>query len=556
MKLVEFFKQLNLTRILFFGSVVLILLLLFKSPFSERNLISNLEPYPDAIDYLSPALNIVQGKGFFLEREGRKKVPNVPFLYSATLIPMLLINNDVRAFYFANILISLLSLFLLIKICRKFFNNIYIIGSILFLYITNYFIYWLPNLAMAENLLIPFFLLSLLLLAEKPTPLKAILTGFLVLSFYATKYANIPLSASLFILYMLKISSTKEKSVKMIKLITLFVLSTSLAFLAFFLFEYITKGVNIISVVSYFLPSNYISSEALAVKEDKFHRPWFAFYYFPDHFMIYFKALIGQPIKFLWNNIPIVPGIASVLGLLGITAGLFNKQFRFISLSLLVFLFSQILFISTFYSVDGRYIYYAIPLILLGFGVFLSIFKKILTRKFFNYANIIFYFCLTLILLFYLSITIARVKYQIALNLKHAETPWYYVSVKVANSYFDTLSKHSPNKNILISALPPYFVDYFSGNRYRLLPLSPRQEFFKEKKLVWGIENDTDLIKLYNKYINEDYAVYISNYGLGDVVFLQNDYAKIAKNFNLIKVYEGCFNACNIYRLELENPKR
>ena len=36
------------------------------------------------------------------------------------------------------------------------------------------------------------------------------------------------------------------------------------------------------------------------------------------------------------------------------------------------------------------------------------------------------------------------------------------------------------------------------------------------------------------------------------VVFqLQNAYTKIEKSFNLVKVYDGCFNACNIYKLEL-----
>lgn len=548
----KFLRTLRLTQIFFLGSAFLLLLLLFKNPFSERNLISNLEPYPDTINYLSPALNVIEGKGFVIEREGRIKEPNVPFLYSATLIPLFLINKDVRMFYFTNVIISMVSLFLFFKICRKLFGDPYIVGVILFLYVTNYFIYWFPTLAMAENLLIPLFLLSLIMLIEKVIPARIVLTGFLVPSFYAAKYANIPLSASLFILYFLKIFLTKEKNSKKVKLLVLFILTTTFIFFAFFLFEYLTKGFNIINVVSYFLPSNYATSVALAVKEDKLHEPWFALKYFPGHFQIYLNTLIGGQIVFLWNKIPVIPVFAGMLGFSGMVLGLFVRQFRFISLCLLTFLFSQILFMSTFYSIDGRYIFYGIPLILLGFGIFLTILKNFLSKKNFKYSNIIFYFFIGFLLLFYLYTSAARLKYQIALNLRHAETPWYYVSVKVANSYFDTLPKQVPDKNILISALPPYYVDYFSNNRYRLLPLSPAQEFLKEKKLVWGIENDTDLIKLYSEYIKDGYKVYISNYGLGDVVYLQNAYDEIAKSFDLIKVYEGCFDACNIYKVELK----
>lgn len=558
--LVKFLKNLSLKQIFFLVCAFLLLLLLFKNPYSQRNLISNLEPYPDTIHYLSPAINFIQGKGFYIEREGRLSNPRVPLFYSVSLMPLFLINQDVRVFYFTNILIAFITLLILYKVSGKLFKTPFILGLVLFIYVTNYFIYWFPTLAMAENLLIPFFLLSILMLLERVTKAKAVLTGLLVLSFYATKYATIPLSVSLFMLYLLKIfwGNDSGKGESRSQLLIYLVSSALLAFFAFFLFEYVTRGVNIIKVVSYFLPTTpaeVSTGNVIATNDVLILDPYFATRYFYKNLSIYWNSIMGQPIKFLWVFTPIVPQFVAFSGLLGMIIGLFTKHYRFISLCMFTLLFSQILFISTFYSVDGRYVYHAIPLLIIGFGIFLTILKNLLLKKI-RYPTAIFYISLSLLFLFYLYTSFSRIKYQIALNLRHAETPWYFVSVEVANSYFDTRPKKIPNNNVLVSALPPYYVDYFSKNRYKLLPLSDAQEFYQDRNQVWGIDNDADLIELYSEYIDQGFEVYISNYGLGDEVNLRNDYDNIVRHFNLIKVYEGCFNACNIYRLEPENPKR
>ena len=56
-----------ITMLLLFNLLTFTLLLL-KNPFSERNLISNLEPYPDTIHYINPALSFIKGNGFIVER--------------------------------------------------------------------------------------------------------------------------------------------------------------------------------------------------------------------------------------------------------------------------------------------------------------------------------------------------------------------------------------------------------------------------------------------------------------------------------------------------------
>jgi hypothetical protein len=201
----EIFTERNLKIITVLIIVITFLLLLYKNPFSERNLIPNLEPFPDSIHYLSPALNLVKGGGLLIEREGRVIPPSVPFLYSLTLVPGFLIFSDVRFFYFTNVMLALSGLFFFYKFLTKIITNSYIIFLILFLYVTNYFIYWFPNLPMAENLILPLFLISLYLLASKLTMKKAVLASIVGISFYATKYASLVLTLTFLFLYLVKI---------------------------------------------------------------------------------------------------------------------------------------------------------------------------------------------------------------------------------------------------------------------------------------------------------------------------------------------------------------
>jgi hypothetical protein len=540
-------KNFKLNYLLVAACFALFILLLLKNPFSTRNLIGNLEPYPDTIHYLSPAINFTNGEGFYIERGGRIKNPNVPLLYSVSLMPVFLFTDDPRAFYLVNIFLALLSLGFLYKISSKIFANSYITFIVMFLYITNYFVYWYPNLAMAENLIIPIFLGSVWLLLEKVSIRNVLIAGFLVVSFYATKYATIPLSFSLFLLYGLKLL-IGEKNYRL-KYLSIFLIWVTGLFSAFALFEYLTKGFNILNSFGS-LYSLIFSGVITGVNsgESAPSNPWFSLKYLSSNLNIYLDAVTGSPMRFLWDSTPLVPKFVGIFGISALIFGLFTKKFRYLSFSLLLFLFSQILFMSTFYSTDARYIYHAIPLLLISFGLFLKFLSDLILRLSPNKGHLIFYSILILIFAGYLLTSAYRIKYQVALNLKHTESPWYYISVDEANKYFDTLPK-TDKKPILITALPPYYVDYFSKDRYTLLPLSLSQEFQKEMPVTWGDHNFTDLLALYSSYMNNGYSLYISNYGLGNEDHLHKDFDKIKAAFNIEKVHEGCFNACNIFKL-------
>ena len=185
--------------------MLLLAILLLKNPLSPNNIISNLEPSPDSIHYLNPLVSLLQGKGLVLSYQNRSIPAQVPPLYSLVLLPLYLIFREIRFFYVTNVLLTIISAILFYKIITKLITD-KILKSILFLaFATNYIIYWYPSVAMAENLLIPLYLLSIWLLLQPVTFTVALLISFLVMAFFATKYIAWILSLSLTALFIVKL---------------------------------------------------------------------------------------------------------------------------------------------------------------------------------------------------------------------------------------------------------------------------------------------------------------------------------------------------------------
>src|SRR5258708_7892725 len=168
-------------------------LLLLRNPYSDRTLIPNLEPYPDSIHYISPALGLLRGQGLNINREGRKLLPGVPPLYSLVLVPGFILNQDVRTFYIVNIVLAFVAFFFFYLIVAKITSNKFFLFLLMCLYATNYTLYWFPELAMAENLILPLILVALYLLVSPVTSRKAFLAGAIAFSFFPTKFASLPL---------------------------------------------------------------------------------------------------------------------------------------------------------------------------------------------------------------------------------------------------------------------------------------------------------------------------------------------------------------------------
>jgi hypothetical protein len=504
--------------------------LLARNPFGERTLIPNLEPYPDTFHYIVPARSFVSGGDFAITRGFGNLRTNVSPFYSFVLMPFYILNGDPRMFYFANVILSFVSFFLFYLILKKVSSNRWVVGFSLFLFATNFFIYWYPQWAMAENLILPLFLAGALLFLEKITVKNAIVAGLLSLSFFATKYAYVPLSGIFFVIYLFKLRTQKREA-------AIFIASFITATSVLLVFINLVTGVNLFATL-FNVATSFGPKSAAATGGS-----WFSFKYLAVNLPVYLYGLVGQPARFLWDFTPIVPAWIGIMGIVGLISGIFLKKFRFLSLSLLALLAAQTVFIATFYAVDLRYIYHAIPTLLLGVVILLGTATK---RTLLVILAILF--------AFYFLNNAIRIKNQIVLNLKYAETPWTYISVLRLNDFF-TSDKVGNTKPVVVSSLPPYYIDYFSNGNYNLLPLSPAQEFRAQRNLVWGPGDYSDLHGLYETYLREGRSLFVATYGFGNEAYLHLAFDNLNKDFLLTEVDNGCYELCKIYKVDLRNAK-
>lgn len=528
-------KTLSIQKIIFLTCFLLFGLLLYKDVFSQRTLIPNFEPFPDTFHYVIPARNLIQGEEFKLSREGRTLSSSVGPLYSIYLIPFYLMNSDPRMFYFANMLLSLSGFVIFYKILKKICLNPWINGTSLFLFATNYYLYWFPSLAMAENLLMFIFIYGIYLLLLPVNYKNIILATLVAISFYLIKYASAPFTVIYLAIYIFKIQHFNKSR----KYLSVYLILGFMFLLLSGLYIYFIKSMNITSVFIYYL-SIFSSLKTEGI---------FSLGYIPVNLPLYVNAFIGGHTKVLWDSTPLLPSIVAIFGIVGLVLGSIKSNVKFFCLCLLCLLVASVFFMSTFYSFDSRYILCVIFILLIGLNIFLNLLLKFLANE---GLNKIFYVILSIFVLWYLLSNGLRLKNQIMLNLKYAETPWYYVSILEMNKYFTSDKIENNKKSVVISAMAPFLIDLFSNNNYSLLPLSYGQEFRNEKQTVWGPNDYSDLIKLYKKYINEGYSVYVARYGLGNETETNRDYKIIERSFNLLKVYTGCYEQCNIYKLELK----
>lgn len=537
-------------KIFFLSAVLILVLLLLKNPYSERTLIPNLEPYPDTIHYINSAQSFLKGYGLKITRDEKIITNNVAPFYSLVLTPFYLLNSDPRNFYFANVLLSLFSLFIFYKILRKITEDKWLIGLSLFLYVCNYYIYWYPSWAMAENLLLTLFLLAIYIFLLEINYQKIILAGLVGVLLYGTKYAAGPLTGFFLGIYGLKIIFKSKNWKHFLKNIIVFILSVGIisAFLIF-----VEVQIGHAHQFSWLIKNIWGTSQELNVSDGKelvsSRGGWFSLGYFLNNFKAYFSALRGNPIRFIWDFQPIFPVWLGNLGLLGLTLGIIYKKTRFLSFALLTLLLGEISFISLFYAQDARFIIYSIPTILLGFTFFLEILGKYLFK---GKIKNLFILLIIFIFVFYNFGNMIRIKSQIVINLKYAEVPWSYISVLKMNEFFQSDKTVNNKKPFVITPMIPHYVDFYSNGNYNLLPLSKQQAFFEQAKIVWGDYDYSDLSNLYQKLLKEGYSLYFARYGLGNEGYLHMEWGNIDKKFKTTKVFGGCYSQCDIYKVELK----
>jgi len=516
-------------------------LLLARNPFSLRTLIPNIEPYPDSIHYISPALNFLHGNGFFVAREGRKMLPGVPPLYSGALLIGYLFNSDPRFFYCVNIFLAFASATLFLLLLKKTFSTQRALRFfLLFLYVTSSLLYWYPEVAMAENLLLPEALLAIYLLLLKPKKSIAILISVLSISFYATKFASLPLSLIIPVLFALHVFFLKRK-VEILRIFTIFVLSLALCGGIYIAYEFFVRSNNLLNGLFHLFFSIITKqTKPNRISKDEVYVVYFSLEYARKNIVLYTRWLLGDSLSVLWKSVRILPSFLAIPAFIGIFLSFFTKKRwpAFIWLSVLI---TTILFMMTFYAADGRYFILAVPGLIFGLGLFLSFIEEKIQR----YGKRISFFLICIFFFGFVFTQYSRIRYDILLNLRHSETPWDYISIKQVDDYLQT--QHFSQKPVIISAVPPYLFDFFAQTPMTVLPLSPGQEFRTHAVEVWGDLNYKKLVEVYASYYLGGSPVFLTKYGLGNEAYLHQSYDTLFSYFKFKKILNGCDSACDMY---------
>lgn len=519
----------------------LLIALLARNPFSERNLISNFEPFPDTFHYVTTSRCFLSGEGWTICREGRKISPAVPPLYGISLLPFLLVLTDARVFYFANVFFLLASFGLLVLIFRKLKIPDWVQLLSLGLFVTTYQIYWFPSLAMAENLLIPLVLIAVYLLLEKKlTPFQIVLAGFVTTGVYATKYSALGIVPILAICFLYKIWTQYKKRQTKIKFSLLFLSIAGIIFLIADRFQLVNIVLPLVQ--SWFAPQ--AGGESTEVGNTASW--WLSPQFFVNNLIFYLKGIVGESVPVLWERKPLFPWLLSWFTLLTSVFSLYHKQTRIFALTLLALIILPVVPLSFFYAPNFRYILYIVPLLVILLSLNITTLSKLATPAWLKILVIFLFISFT-------GITFIQrlqpVKYQLLLNAKYAETPWWYLSVKQTEEYFTAHSNNSPERRVLITAISPFLYDYFQRSEVQLLPLSLDHDFRQNRQELWGEYEYSNLIDLYSTFLDDGRELYVMNYGIGNEIPRQQDWQRIQENFELELIQEGCFGSCNLWKL-------
>ncbi len=512
--------------------IIIFSVLAFKNPYNTRTLVPNLEPYPDTLYYSVPAWNFVHGLGFNMTSYGFESKIVTPPVYSLYLLPFFAIFDDVRAFYFANLAVMFGGIIFFVKILEILFyqkkEDLFLIGSLGFFYVTNFYFYTLPSLLMAESITLFFSMLAIYLFISPVSKLKSLLAGSVGILILLIKFSNFPLTMAFYLLYGFKLLQSKETK----KFIKPFVTASA-----------ISAAVMIANIFSTNIFSNHKNLGG---------NSGFSSSYFLPNFWAYLRVVFGQNERYLWFSHRLTSTAISIPALFGIFAGHYTKKTRIIVLSLLIYSLALIKFMSFFYTRDIRYILpiYPIMLIFLGFG-FQYIKNRFGIKAMTPLLTVLFFFYLLLPTVSQINgeRAIITLKKQVGLNFRHAEEPWNYNAVIEFNSYFETKKAQKPYLGTL---LPPYYVNYFANGNYNYLPISMGQEFFGDKidKSNGYLVSLTDY---YKKLLKDGNDIYVSPYYQANLISWKTDYETLVSEFDVTLVKSGCHDTCNIYKLNLKS---
>lgn len=516
-------------RIIYAVLTVLFITLAYKAPFTERSLIPNLEPFPDSLYYSVPAWNFVHGEGFSMSYDGYEIKQITPPLYSLALIPFFEVFNDVRAFYFLNMLLVYGSLIFFVKTLyeifdEKRFRKHILIAFMGFLFVTNFYIFTIPTLLMAETITLFLTTIGLYVLFSDNSKWKFVFSTQLGILLLLIKFSNAPLAVAFYALFFFKHKSKK------------------------FITYSLLGGVYFAAYV--------LGSKVLVDHKNLDSGANFSMDYFKKNFPFYINSFIGKDTRYLWFTEKYLPNILGALSVFGIIFGLMIRKYRGPVSKGLVLVVPLILFMSAFSVGDVRYIFALLPISLMFAAVVFSGFLKQSLRIG------VFFMIIVLGVLMLDSSSSYKVgekyaitlKKQVGLNFKHTESPWNYKAVGEFDGFFE--SQDLNEQAYLGTFLPPFYVEMVqTSEKYKPYPISEQQEFFWTVDGLgheMGLQTDVEMIAAYTDLLEQNKPLYVSNYYISTTDFYKSHFDRLSEHFTLERVFTGCLESCNIYKLSLQ----
>lgn len=541
-QLINKYQELLYKAILFF-TLIFFLLLSWKNPYNDTSLIGNFDPFPDTMHYVVPARNFVLNGRFALEHNNQITKIGVPPLYSWSLIPGYFINSDARTFYFTNLVLGFISIFLLYKISRKLSQSPFITGLILFLYTGTFVIFWQTQLAMSENILLPVMLGFILsVLPEKLTYKNLALSTVLAVLLYGSKYAALPCT-----LFALLFLAFKIISVSFLQKKTMFKQLFFVAFIAILVFALVNGHQfleNFTNLINANFNHNATAQEAVS---------WFGLANLENSFPKYFQALMGYPIYNLWETKAILPFGLAALVLIWSLYALGMKKYRSLAILVIGFTAAQLSFLSLTVMIEGRYAFIFLPIIYTGFATMCGWGKEFLETHFDQNKTTILTFLLVILSASAFSFYhFQEWKTQLLVNFQGSERPWWHIAMVKEDQIMNSRGSEK-DQTILITVMAPHFWDLYQQGNYKIAPFLSTQDFYNTP--IWkdvGLENiaKVNLPDFYANQLKQGKQIYLSTIG-----FNENNRKYIPayeKLFNFEILDENCGNLCTLYHLTLK----
>ncbi len=526
-KLINFVQSKLFFRLGIALVILIFLLLSLKNPFSDRSVISNLEPYPDTLLYSLPVWNWLNGDGLVIRSFGLEIKNVIPLTYGFMLMPFMWLFKDIRAFYFGNELMMLASVLLVIftiKRIGKDFKWVNVVSLFCgFLLATNFYIYTQPQLMMAENVNILMISLFFYLLCFKIDYKTGTIFGIILMLTGSIKTTNIPIAGMMLGWWLMKLIIENIWPKKQLR-----------------------KYVVVVFLMGLSLLSWYILPRFPGLNGESFN--W---KYLGPNFDFYLKVITGGDNRYLWYYQPLFTRDIFVLATMGIIYGFFKKRYRMFTFSGLSIILIFMLAMSLFRDTEGRYMAIFLPIIMVlaAFGMEMILVK--VRNDFIAMLLIGLLLTINMIQTFPEQdkklLKIISIKRQIVMNIKYREDPWNYIALEYMNNYFNNIG--AGDDVYLGTLLPPFYVDLFSNKRYQYLPITKRQEF---PDLWYKVYNQGDMERYYETLLTSGKRIYVTDYYINANQKWKEDYITLLSKFETNLVWQSPLDNANIYELRLK----